>query len=307
MALVVATLAGCDGAPDSSDSAGLVRAILADLPVVDGSTSTSPMRALLLCGLLEIPCGWREDAFSPERWVAPVDPDSPEARLIEEHAVTSGTHGSYESLVAGNADVIIVARAPSDEESAAAAAAGVELDVRPVALDAFVFLVNGGNPVKGLTLEEIRGIYSGGITDWSEVGGPSLPIQPYQRDPTSGSQELMLRLVMGGLPMVEAPDWLMLYAMTGPFNALAWDVSGIGYSVYYYAEHMQPDSDVEMIAVDGARPTPETIARGVYPLVAEVYAVARAGETGSARAFFDWLITEEGQQAIADTGYLPPA
>jgi phosphate transport system substrate-binding protein len=296
---VVVAAAACGG------TGSLAEAIVADLPVVDGSTSTQPMRLLLLCGLLDTPCGWEEDFLSAERWVAAGDRDSPEAQLLEEHVVTSGTHEAYESLVAGESDVIVVARAPSDEERAAAEAAGVGLEVEAVALDAFVFLVNDANPVEGLTVDQVRGIYSGQITDWSQVGGPALPIQPYQRDPTSGSQELMIALVMHDVPMIEAPDWLMLYSMSGPFSTLTRDESGIGYSVYFYAEYMAPAEHVEMIAVDGVLPTTETIGDGEYPLVSEVFAVVRSGETGSGRAFFDWLVTEEGQQAVAGTGYVP--
>ena len=309
--------AGCGGSgaepssttpPASTSSPAELRAaVLADLPVVDGSTSTLPMRMLLLCGLLDIPCDWAgEPSWSPELYVWPLEPDSTGAARLSEHVVNTGTHDAYLGLVSGASDVIIVAREPSDEERAAAEAAGLTLEVRPVALDAFVFLVNGENPVDDLTLEQIRGIYSGQVTDWAQVGGPSLPLQPYQRDATSGSQELMMRLVMKGTPMIEAPDWLVLWAMTGPFTALATDASGIGYSVYYYAEYMQPDSDeVAMIGVEGVLPTGDTIASGAYPLVAEVYAVIRRGDGGSARAFFDWLVTDEGQQAVAATGYVP--
>lgn len=305
-AAMLAAASGC-GQASHGAAADYEAAILADLPVVDGSTSTEPMRMLLVCGLVATPCEWTGDpAFSPERWVGPRDPDSAPAQRVIEHVVTTGTHDSYLGLVAGASDVIVVARAPSDEEQAAAEAAGIGLEVKAVALDAFVFLVNGGSPVGDLTIEEIRGIFSGRTTDWSQLGGPALPIQPYQRDPTSGSQELMLQLVMGDLAMVEAPDWLMLYAMTGPFSALATDPGGIGYSVYYYAEFMQPESNaVRMIGVEGVLPTAASIASGEYPLVTEVYAVVRSGETGSARAFFDWLTTDEGQQAVAATGYVP--
>lgn len=300
MLAALAVVLGCGRAADYET------VILADLPVIDGSTSTEPMRMLLVCGLLETPCDWSGSlVFSPELFVAPRDADSPEARLLEGHVVTSGTHESYESLIAGDSDVIVVAREPSEEERAAAQAAGVELEVEAVALDGFVFLVNASNPIEGLTLAQIRGIYSGQVTDWSEVGGPPLPIQPYQRDPTSGSQELMLRLVMGDLAMIEAPDWLIETSMMGPFTSLAVDESGIGYSVYYYAEFMVPAEDVEMIAVDGVLPTAESIASGEYPLVAEVFAVTRADVGRSGRAFFDWLLTEAGQGAVAATGYVP--
>ena len=165
-------------------------------------------------------------------------------------------------------------------------------------------MVNASNPVKDLTLDQIRGIYTGEITNWSQVGGPDLAIQPYQRDPTSGSQELMVDLVMGEVPMVEAPD-MVLFSMSAPFTALGRDAAGIGYSVFFYAEYMGPEEAAEMIGVEGVLPTAASIASGEYPLVTEVYAVVRSGETGSARAFFDWLTTDEGQQAVTGTGYVP--
>jgi len=297
---ITLTLAACGGG-GSIDPAE----ITADLPVVDGSTSTAPMRSLLVCGLLDTACEWSETVGGIHRVVVPSDSESPEADLIRDHVPTSGTHGSYESLITGDSDLIIVAREPSDEEKEAAKAAGVGLVIRPVARDAFVFLTNTANPVGSLTLAEVRSIYSGEITEWSVVGGPAGAIQPFQRDPTSGSQELMLRLVMRDAPIIEALDMLRLFSMMGPFNALVENTQGIGYSVYYYAAFMQPYDTVGMIAVDGVLPTAESIADGSYPLISDVFAVMRWGEGGSTRALMDWLGTEDGQAAIASTGYVP--
>lgn len=251
--------------------------------MVDGSTSTAPKRSWLLCELVgDADCGFWEDL------------------------VTSGTHQFFLALIAGEAHEIIVARAPSADEEAAAASAGVSFEVEAVARDAFVFLVNASNPVKDLTLEQIRGIYSGAITNWSQVGGPDFAIQPYQRDPTSGSQELMIQMVMGSLPMIEAPE-LVEWTMSGPFEAIARDETGIGYSVYYYADNDMAfaGSAVEMISVEGVLPSAGTIASGEYPLVSEVYAVILDGAVGSARALHQWLLTDDGQQVIAETGFVP--
>ena len=93
------------------------------------------------------------------------------------------------------------------------------------------------------------------INDWSEVGGPVAPINPYRRNETSGSEQLMQQLVMGDTPMVEAPDWLFGFSMIAPFTALSSDPLGIGYSVYYYAAFMQPLETVSMIGVDGVEPS----------------------------------------------------
>jgi phosphate transport system substrate-binding protein len=95
--------------------------------------------------------------------------------------------------------------------------------------------------------------------------------------------------------------------MSGPFEAIARDEAGIAYSVYYYADNDMAfvGQAVEVISVAGVLPTAETIASGDYPLVTEVYAAIRAGDGGSARAFFEWLLTDDGQQAVAGTGYVP--
>jgi phosphate transport system substrate-binding protein len=306
-AVLVTLLAACGGGtspsstiPDSIDTA----LILTDMPVIDGSTSTEPMRRLLYCGLIKMECGWEDYSFSEHITVRPSEMDLDDSGFLSD-LPTSGTHGSYETLIAGESDLIIVARGPSGDEVDAARSAGVEFVIAPVALDAFVFIVNDQNPIPGLSLSQIREIFSGQITDWSEVGEIARPIQPYQRNETSGSQQLMLTLVMGDLPMVEAPDMLMHFTMGGPFNSLSYDGDGIGYSVYYYTVYMQPYEDVRMIAIDGAAPTADSILDGSYPLTSEVFTVIRAGDGGSTRALFDWLQTEEGQNAIAATGYVP--
>ena len=95
-------------------------------------------------------------------------PDEHIRNLVQVH----GTSEAYINLINNRADLILVARSPSEDELIQAAKLGVQLDVRPVALDAFVFLLNGKNPVTDLTIEQIRDIYSGQIVNWREVGGP---------------------------------------------------------------------------------------------------------------------------------------
>jgi phosphate transport system substrate-binding protein len=210
------------------------------------------------------------------------------------------------NLIKGDTDVILVARLPSDDEIKSAQLRGVTLNVQPVALDAFVILVNVENEVDNLSLDNIRDIYTGKITQWSDVGGGDGVIQPYQRNRNSGSQELMEKLVMQGTQMIDAPD-MIVEGMMGPFNALSSDTLGIGYSVYFYAEHMFTSETVVLIAVDGVAPTSETIGKNTYPLTTEVYIVIREDtpEDSTARLFRDWLLSEEGQEVVAGSGYVP--
>lgn len=217
------------------------------------------------------------------------------------------------NLIAGNADFILVARSPSKDELRAALNSGIGLDIQAVALDAFVFLVNAENPVDDLALETIRDIYTGKMTQWMEIeafgdwdGGSGEQIQTYQRNRNSGSQELMETLVMQGDQMMDSPD-LILLSMMGPINAISQDLFGIGYSVYYYAVFIFPTEYVKLIGINGVDPTSDNIADRTYPLTTEVYAVIREGMPLDSTAVLlrNWLLTEEGQATIEESGYVP--
>jgi phosphate transport system substrate-binding protein len=277
-------------------------------PHVDGSTSTYPLQMMIACHVLDVACNWTQgDLFDPTHRIAPDFYSTGDKQAETLSAIFhSGTHSAYMNLIKGNADLILVAREPSEDERRAAAAENLELDVQPIARDAFVFLVHDENPVESLSLERIRDIYTGRVTNWIEVGGVDAEIHTYQRNPNSGSQELMERLVMLGEAMLDSPD-MMLETMMGPINAIRDNPLGIGYSVYFYAAKIYPDENVRMIAVEGIEPTSETIADRIYPLSTKVYAVLREGTPQSSAAITlrDWLFTEEGQGVVKASGYVP--
>jgi phosphate transport system substrate-binding protein len=299
-------------------------AIAKDYPRVDGSTSTKPLEDLLYCRFSQLDCSWEWTPgferhiqfikFSPEyyQYIAVPPVSLPQ---LQHH----GTHEAYMNLINRSTDFILVARLPSAEEINAANAKGITLDARPVALDAFVILAHADNLVDTISIDQIRGIYSGQITNWSQVSGRNASINAYQREENSGSQELLKTLVMGDTPVIDAPE-MIVYTMMGPFNAInggknvlqgyneQGDPNGIGYSVYYYTWFiMGPLQNIKILAVEGIRPTSETIANQAYPLVAEVYVVIRADESPEATSVLlrDWLLTEVGQYVVRESGYVP--
>ncbi|MBI5303670.1 MAG: substrate-binding domain-containing protein [Chloroflexi bacterium] len=280
--------------------------IARDYPRVDGSTSTKPLHIVIACKAFGLRCVWQEPIFS-ERTIAPDLKESlrAEANKLFEATQHTGTNPAYMNLINGKTDLILVARAPSEDELNAAKQNRVELDARPFALDAFVFLVNVKNPVDNLTITNVRDVYTGKITDWATLGGKGT-IKAYQRDRNSGSQELMDALVMRGTPMIQAPD-MIIETMMGAVNAIGRDPQGVGYSVYYYATFMLPDKNVKLVGVNGIKPTSENIATRAYPLTAPVYVVTRKNLPGnsSAAQLRDWLLTAEGKAAIAESGYVP--
>jgi len=182
----------------------------------------------------------------------------------------------------------------------------VKLVAEPIALDAFVFILNIENPIDNLTLEQIQEIYMGRITKWDEVGGLDSLITPYQRNDNSGSQELMKSLVMLDFPMINAPE-MMLPSMMAPINAISNDPDGIGYSVYFYEQFMAPNESLKLCGVNGVVPSFETIQARIYPFTTEVYSVIRADLPTDSIAFRlrNWVLSTEGQAVVAESGYVP--
>ena len=210
--------------------------------------------------------------------------------------------------MAGNADLLIAAE-PNAAVFDEMEAAGFEIEMEPVAMDALVFLVNADNPVDSLTLDELRGIYTGEITNWSEVGGDDLEIVPFQRNAESGSQVLMEKLVMDGLEMAEPPEGYMLGSMGDLMDAVKQydnSANAIGYSVYYYAHDMQMADGLKLLQIDGVAPDADSIGSGEYPFLNPYYVAIDAAEPEGSmtRVLYDWLLGSEGQKLVSMEGYV---
>ena len=218
------------------------------------------------------------------------------------------TTNAYSALIKGDADLLIVGE-PAESTYLEKSKAGFEWEMRAFATDAFIFVVNANNPVDSLTIDQIQRIYTGEITNWSEVGGNDVPILPFQRNEDAGSQSIMKKLVMADLPLMTPPVDHEIGTMSGLMEAVrGFDGSdgAIGYSVYYYAEEMQMAGGLKIIAVEGVAPTPETIRAETYPFLNPKYVVMDSETPANSpiRLLFDWLFSEEGQQLVAHEGYV---
>ena len=261
-----------------------------EFPVLDGATALYPVYGAAAQALYDV--GGRDQTA--------------QASMAQEYARCSGTTEAYNRLIAGDADVIVVAQ-PSAGQMEAAKAAGVELVMTPLGREAFVFFVNADNPVTGLTQQQIRDIYTKTITNWREVGGRNQAITPYQRPDGSGSQTAMLAQVMKGVPLASPPREEVAEGMGGVLSQVATYrnvSSAIGYSFRWYATVMNPNAGIKLLAVDGVAPTPETIRDGSYPLTGTFYAVTRANPSPNTTALVDWLTSPEGQALIEQVGYV---
>lgn len=273
-------------------------------PCIDGSTVAVPMAIEFARQHLELS---DEDATS--------------------FTVFSTTHGAYLNLIhrlrahgafLPSLDLsmdnhhpvdIIIATEPSEDELAIAKEFNVKLVYEPVCYDAFVFITHRDNPVESLTLDEVRGIYSGAIANWSEVGGEDAPITAYQREENSGSQTAMLNLVMGDTPMLDPRTITIAKGMSGLIDAVAEyqnDAASIGYTYKYYIDTLYMNENIKILQINDVAANEETIQTGRYPLTASYYGVIRGGEEAATGGLFlKWMLSPEGQACISQAGYVP--
>ena len=233
--------------------------------------------------------------------------------IAEEWYDYTNTHPAYIRLIDKEVDVIVVTE-PSEDELKYAKEKGVELEVTPVVREGFVFYVNANNPVNNLTLGQIKRIYSGKIVNWNEVGGKAGSIRPFQRPENSGSQTGMLSLVMKDTKLMTPIKEDLVETMESIINLVADYDNGenaIGYSYYYYATTIFETIDeaisskIKLLAVDGVKPSNETIKSGEYSLNTAYYIVTRKGDTSEdAQKLVNAMLSEEGQNVAEEAGYV---
>lgn len=289
-----------DGTPYPGDES-ITMLDWGNYPSIDGSTVCVPMAMELARQHLDLPesdlagfVAFSTTHYAYERLIG--REPNPTVTLVSRNAMLDATHPVD----------LFLGTEPSDEEWAMAKDAGVELVLVPVCYDAFVFLVNGENPVEGLTVQQIQDIYTADIQNWQDVGGEERIIVPYQRPKNSGSQTAMENLVMQGRVLVAKNNFVSggmgdLVSAIGDYDN---GRASLGYSYLYYVDVLYKSGTVKVLAVDGVKPTAENLRSGAYPFTTCYYAVYRAGDDQAA-AFADWLVSEPGQRSIAQAGYVP--
>ncbi|MEY8338335.1 substrate-binding domain-containing protein [Lachnospiraceae bacterium 62-35] len=256
-----------------------------EYPMVDGSTATIPLSQGMYC----LSTGATQDE-------------------AEQDIIHNKTTESYYRLLRGDVDLVIAYEPPQafyeDMKKS-----DKKLDIRPIGRDALVFLANEGNPVESLTGQQLLDIYSGKISNWSEVGGRDREIAAFQRPSGSGSQTLMEKLVMKDVPMSKArAAWVAtemgeLVDRVASYNN---EENALGYSVYFYARNMYEQPGLRFMGVDGVIPDNQTIKSGEYPYVNEFYAAIQknASKDSPEYKLFTWLTEDEGQAFIESLGYV---
>ena len=254
-----------------------------DLPVIDGAAAFFPVYSAFV------------NAVYPET-----------TELYDGVFEYNNTPGGYQLLAEKGIDLFLGVY-PSEEQKAYAEECDTTFVYTPVGTEAFVFFVHKDNPIDNLTTEQIKGIYSGEITNWKQVGGKNEEIAAFQRNEGSGSQSMLQRF-MGDTPIMEAPTEMVNTMMSGIIEQVSSYRSksnSISFSFRYYVEGIIQNPDIKVLSVDGVAPTAENIRNGSYPIVTPMYAVTYEENTNeNVDLLLQWILSEEGQYIIEETGYV---
>ncbi len=195
----------------------------------------------------------------------------------------------------GTLDIGLSSRALKDEETAQG------LTGTTFALDGIAIIVNNENTVDDLTLEQIKGLATGEITNWSEVGGPDAPVVLIGREAGSGTRD-------GFESIVDVEDACKyeqeLNSTGGVIAAVASNPNAFG-----YASLSAVEDTVKAVTVGGVAATEETVQDGSYQIQRPFVFVTKDGaeENAAAQAFMEFALSEEAADLIRGAGAVPLA
>ena len=209
----------------------------------------------------------------------------------------TGSGAGIEAASNGSADIGLASRALKDEEKAGG------LTETIVALDGIAVIVNADSKVADLTVEQIGKIFTGEITDWSEVGGDAGTISCIGREAGSGTRD-GFESITGTKDSCKLDQELT--STGGVIEAVAGNPNAIGYASLSAVEGK---NTVKAVTVGGVACTEETVLNGSYAIQRPFVLVTKTGETLSpaAQAFFDYATSSAASQLIKAAGAVPVA
>ena len=173
----------------------------------------------------------------------------------------------------------------------------------PIARDGLSVYLNSANPVKELTIAQLRDIYSGRITNWKEVGGNDATIILYSRENSSGTYQYFRDNVLMGKDF--SPRAQTLQGTAAVVNGVARDANGIGYGGAAYAKGIRFAALKKDANSPAYLPSLETVRSGQYPISRFLYLYTRVKPSKDLKAFIDWATSAEGQDIVGKVGYFP--
>lgn len=226
-------------------------------------------------------------------------------------SVTGGGSGTgIAAMINGTVDIANASRRMKTEEKETAISNGSDPVEFVIARDAIAIIVNLENPVDNLTLQQISDIYSGAITNWSEVGGEDRPIVRLSRETNSGTHvyflEEVVRLGDKDNQTLFSQNTLLMPSSEGIGAEIKQNPNAIGYDGLGYVTE-----DLKVIGVSRSAgetfifPSAESVNNGLYPIARDLYMYTNGEPEGSIKEYLEWILSPPAQEIVTELGFVP--
>lgn len=208
-----------------------------------------------------------------------------------------GSGVGISSLLDKTTDIATSSRKIKPEEIEKAKASGVNPNEIAIALDGIAVIVHPTNSVKAITKAQIKDIYTGKTSNWSQLGGKNAKIVVVTRDTSSGTYEAFELLALNKEKV--RPDALTSASNQAVAQIVAQTPGAIG-----YIGHGFLSTKVKAVTVDKVECTKHTIQSDKYPLSRYLYVYTNGKPSGSVLKFIDFLLGTEGQKLVVEEGFV---
>jgi len=172
-----------------------------------------------------------------------------------------------------------------------------------VAKDGVTFYLAESNPVSELSLDQIKDIYTGKVTNWKQLGGEDAKIRAYGRENSSGTYVFVKDNILKGADF--APGTQTLPGTAAVVNAVSKDKNGIGYGGAGYAKGVKHTKVKKDAKSPGYEPTEANVKAKLYPVSRVLYWYLKESPTGEIKSLVDWVLSPAGQEIVTKVGYFP--
>ncbi len=228
-------------------------------------------------------------------WVGRFRLDYPQIDILAEGG---GSNAGIKALIEGETDLCAASRPLQAGEIRRLLHTRGSLGISVMtAKDALSIYLHPDNPLRSLSLDQVRNIFTGKIGNWSELGGHDTRVTVICRAATSGTSLYFGEHVLQGASChraakeVPTTEEVILRVNSDP--------GAIGYGGLAYGEHLRH------VAIDGIEPSTENVRNGSYPIARYLYLFAAQPLEGHIKTFVDWVLSSAGQAVVRDVGYIP--
>lgn len=201
------------------------------------------------------------------------------------------------SLLSGTCDIADASRAIKDKELKKAVDRGIKPKAHVIAMDGIAVIIHPSNNISGLTKAQIKDIYTGKVSNWSQVGGSYDKIVVISRDSSSGTFEAFNKLALHKAKVRK--DALLSASNRAVVTTVSTTPGAVGYAGLGYIS-----SSVKAITVDGIECTRKTVLDDSYPLARPLFMYTNGKPAGSVKAFISFILSENGQKLVEREGFV---